>query len=234
MIIITGGTGRLGAQIVDRLLDRVPADRVGVSVRDPGRAGDLAARGVRVRRGDFTDPQLARRGVRGRDAGAHRLDEPDGRGGDRPARRGDRRRARCRRQDASSTPATRAPPPTRSSHRCSTTPPPSATCRRRGTPFTALRNGFYADTVRLLLGRALETGELVAPADGPVSWTAHADLAEAAAIVARRRRPVRRADPAADRAARTGPRRTSPASSPSSPDAPSAASSPTTPSGRPR
>lgn len=51
------------------------------------------------------------------------------------------------------------------------------------TPFTALRNGFYASTVPLLLGRALETGELVAPADGPVSWTAHTDLAEAAAII---------------------------------------------------
>lgn len=46
-----------------------------------------------------------------------------------------------------------------------------------------LRNGFYASTVERLLGRALQTGELVAPADGPVSWTAHADLAEAAAIV---------------------------------------------------
>ena len=31
--------------------------------------------------------------------------------------------------------------------------------------------------------RALETGELVAPSDGPVSWTTHADLAEAAAAV---------------------------------------------------
>ncbi len=54
---------------------------------------------------------------------------------------------------------------------------------RIGVPFTSLRNGFYANTVLRLLGRALETGELVAPADGPVSWTAHADLAEAAAII---------------------------------------------------
>lgn len=52
-----------------------------------------------------------------------------------------------------------------------------------GTPFTALRNGFYASTVPHLLGRALQTGVLVAPADGPVSWTTHADLAEAAAII---------------------------------------------------
>lgn len=29
---------------------------------------------------------------------------------------------------------------------------------------------------------ALETGRLVVPADGPVSWTAHDDLAEAAAV----------------------------------------------------
>jgi NAD(P)H dehydrogenase (quinone) len=56
MIIITGATGQLGSQIVRQLLERVPADQVGVSVRDPGRAADLAARGVRVRRGDFTDP----------------------------------------------------------------------------------------------------------------------------------------------------------------------------------
>ncbi|HET6704250.1 NmrA family NAD(P)-binding protein, partial [Amycolatopsis sp.] len=60
----------------------------------------------------------------------------------------------------------------------------AATERRlEGAPFTALRNGFYAATVPLLLGDALETGELTAPADGPVSWTAHADLAEAAAII---------------------------------------------------
>src|SRR5690349_3638973 len=56
MIIVTGATGRLGSQIVEQVLRRVPADGVGVSVRDPERASALAARGVRVRRGDFADP----------------------------------------------------------------------------------------------------------------------------------------------------------------------------------
>ncbi|MER7591522.1 NmrA family NAD(P)-binding protein [Micromonospora sp. NPDC127501] len=51
-----------------------------------------------------------------------------------------------------------------------------------GVPFTAMRNGFYASTLSFSIGTALETGQLVAPADGPVSWTAHADLAEAAAV----------------------------------------------------
>jgi hypothetical protein len=52
-----------------------------------------------------------------------------------------------------------------------------------GTPFTSLRNGFYATTVPFILGQALTAGEIVAPADGPVSWTTHADLAEGAAII---------------------------------------------------
>ena len=49
--------------------------------------------------------------------------------------------------------------------------------------FTSLRNGFYAASGLMLMGQAVATGELIAPEDGPVSWTAHADLAEAAAIV---------------------------------------------------
>ena len=52
-----------------------------------------------------------------------------------------------------------------------------------GVPFTSLRNGFYATTVPRMLGPALRTGELALPEDGPVSWTTHADLAEAAAAV---------------------------------------------------
>jgi NAD(P)H dehydrogenase (quinone) len=56
MIIVTGATGHLGSQVVDRLLERVPPDRIGVSVRDPGRAQALAARRIRVRHGDFSHP----------------------------------------------------------------------------------------------------------------------------------------------------------------------------------
>ncbi|WP_327044041.1 NAD(P)H-binding protein [Microbispora sp. NBC_01189] len=54
--------------------------------------------------------------------------------------------------------------------------------RASGMPFTALRNGFYAATIVQVIGQGLRSGEIVAPEDGPVSWTAHADLAEAAAV----------------------------------------------------
>jgi len=50
-------------------------------------------------------------------------------------------------------------------------------------PFTSLRNGFYSTTVHMLLGDAMKSGELNVPADGKVSWTAPADLAEAAAVI---------------------------------------------------
>lgn len=182
MIIVTGGTGELGSQIVDRLLERVPADRVGVSVRDPGRAADLAARGVRVRRGDFTDPDSLAEAFEGATqvlvVSTNRLGEAAV--AQHVAAVDAARDAGARRILYTSHQAAAA------DSLCAPMPDHAATERYLSAthiPFTALRNGFYANTVRLLLGRALETGELVAPADGPVSWTARADLAEAAAVV---------------------------------------------------
>jgi len=60
MILVTGATGMLGRQVVDRLLDRLPATDVAVLVRDPAKAAELAARGVDVRLGDYDDPDSLR------------------------------------------------------------------------------------------------------------------------------------------------------------------------------
>jgi NAD(P)H dehydrogenase (quinone) len=182
MFIITGATGRLGSQIVDHLLDRVPAAQVGVSVRDPARAPELAARGVRVRRGDFTDPAslaaafegatqvlVVSADATGRDAVAQHRAAIDA------ARAAGARRVLYTSHQGAAADSLFEPMPDHAAT--------EAYATGAGIPFTALRNGFYASTVPLLLGRALETGELVAPADGPVSWTTHADLAEAAAVV---------------------------------------------------
>lgn len=54
--------------------------------------------------------------------------------------------------------------------------------KQQGVPYTALRNGFYASTLGSYIGAALETGTLAVPQDGLVSWTAHEDLAEVAAV----------------------------------------------------
>ncbi|MFC4943510.1 NmrA family NAD(P)-binding protein [Pseudonocardia sp. GCM10023141] len=182
MIIVTGVTGQLGSRIVDRLLDRVPADEVGVSVRDTGAAADLTARGVRVRHGDFADPSSLAAAFEG---AAQVLVVSTSRTGadavaDHAAAIGAARVAGARRilytsHQAAAADSAFAPMPDH-----------AATERHlaaAGVAFTALRNGFYASTIPHLLGRALETGELVAPADGPVSWTVHDDLAEATAIL---------------------------------------------------
>ncbi|MFI5782990.1 NAD(P)H-binding protein [Nocardia sp. NPDC051570] len=182
MIIVTGGTGQLGTRVVDRLLTRVPAERVGISVRDIGRAQEQAARGVRVRHGDFSDPRslaVAFEGatqvfiISASQTGSSAVELHTA--AIDAARAAGAERILYTSHQGAAADSLFAPMPDH-----------AATERylaSTGTPYTALRNGFYAGTVPLLLGRALETGELVAPVDGPVSWTAHADLAEAAAII---------------------------------------------------
>ena len=56
MIVVTGATGKLGRDVLDSLLGRMPADRIVASVRDPARAAEFSAQGVHVRAGDFTAP----------------------------------------------------------------------------------------------------------------------------------------------------------------------------------
>ncbi len=52
-----------------------------------------------------------------------------------------------------------------------------------GVAWTSLRNGFYAHSLTWLAGPWRESGVIAVPADGPVSWTAREDAAEAAAAV---------------------------------------------------
>jgi len=182
MIVITGATGQLGSLVVASLLERVPANEVGVSVRDPGRATDLAERGVRVRRGDFSEPDSLADAFEG--ATQVLIVSANEAGGDAVD-------AHTAAIDAAR--AAGAERIVYTSHQGASADSPFAPMRDHaateeylaatGTPFTSLRNGFYSSTVPFILGQALTTGEIVAPADGPVSWTTHADLAEAAAII---------------------------------------------------
>jgi len=182
MIIVTGATGQLGSQIVQRLLDRVPADQVGVSVRDPDRGADLATRGVRVRHGDFTEPASLAEAFEGATqvlvvsaatTGTSAVDQHAA--VFQAALAAGAKRLVYTSHQAARDDSLFAPMPDHAATERHLT----GTC----APFTALRNGFYASFVPRLLGQALQTGQLVAPADGPVSWTTHADLAEAAAII---------------------------------------------------
>lgn len=180
MIIVTGATGQLGRAVTERLLDTVPADKIGVSVRDPDKAADLAARGVRVRHGDFDEPESLPAAFQGATrvlvVSANALGETAVRlnraAVDAAVAAGAERIVYTSQMgsDASS-----AFPPM---HAHAAT---EQALQGSGVAFTSLRNGFYATSAVMQLRPALDSGELRVPADGPFAWTAHADLADAAA-----------------------------------------------------
>ncbi|WP_216898470.1 NAD(P)H-binding protein [Nocardia alni] len=182
MIVITGATGALGGATVDHLLERIPADRIAVSVRDTAKAWHLADRGVRVRQGSYHDPDALRNSFEG----AEQIllvsqNDPDSDG------------ITLHRNAIEAATAVGAKRILYTSHQNVRTDSPfppaaehagtEALLARSGLAWTSLRNGFYSHSLDWLLGPWQQTGVIAAPADGPASWTARADVAEAAAII---------------------------------------------------
>ncbi|MFJ4713880.1 SDR family oxidoreductase [Streptomyces sp. NPDC088785] len=182
MIIVTGATGRLGRLTVERLLERVPATRVGVSVRDPRGAQDLADRGVRVRQGSFDDPASLDHAFEGADqlllVSLDRTGEECVTGHrtaiDAAVRAGVGRILYTSQMGAAHDSRFQA---------CRDHAVTEDLLRATGLPWTALRNGFYAASAVQFLEPARHTGDIALPADGPVAWTGHDDLADAIAAV---------------------------------------------------
>ncbi|QKW23167.1 SDR family oxidoreductase [Kitasatospora sp. NA04385] len=182
MIIVTGATGALGRRIVERLLERLPADRVGVSVRDPGKAGDLADRGVRVRPGSFDAPASLAHAFEGAEqvllVSLDRTGEECVTGHraaiDAAVRAGAARILYTSQMGAAHDSCFQA---------CRDHARTEDLLRATGRPWTALRNGFYTASALRFLEAARHTGDIALPADGPVAWTGHDDLAEAAAAI---------------------------------------------------
>ena len=184
MIVVTGATGQLGRAIVDKLIERIPATQVGASVRDPEKSTDLTVRGVRVRRGDFSDAASLSHAFEGATQVLIVSSNARAQGGDPLAQHraaidaaravGARRVVYTSHMAAS---ATSAFPPMRDHFAT------EQMLQQSGLAWTALRNGFYAASGIAMMGDALKTGVLEAPVDGRVSWTAHDDLAYVAAII---------------------------------------------------
>ena len=182
MIVITGATGQLGRGVIDALLSRRPASDIVASVRDTAKAADLFACGVAARQGDFADPRHLAKAFAGADqvllVSVDKL-------GDEALRLhrnaiGAARDAGVRRLLYTSHMGARHGSPFAPADQHART---EDDLEASGLPFTALRHGFYAESCLHMIGDGLKAGELRVPEDGPVSWTARADLAEADAAI---------------------------------------------------
>lgn len=184
MIVVTGATGRLGRAIVKALLSSVPVTQVTASVRDPDKATDLKAMGVRVVQADYAERVSLRRAFDGAEQVLMVSSNAAAQGGDPLAQHANViDAARCAgvgrlvytsHMGAS---ATSAFPPMHTHHVT------EGMLGESGLAWTALRDGFYANSIVAMVRDGIEAGVLAFPEDGKVSWTAHADLAEVAAAV---------------------------------------------------
>ncbi len=182
MIVITGATGALNGATVGHLLEHVPAGEIAVVARDVAKARRFADLGVAVRPGDYADPASLPAAF----AGASQLllvsaSDP---GADAVA---------LHRAAIDAAAAAGVGRILYTSHQGAHPDSPFKPCRDHaatedllaasGVAWTSLRNGFYAHSLPWMAGPWRETGVVTVPADGPVSWTAREDAAEAAAVV---------------------------------------------------
>ena len=182
MWVVTGASGQLGRQILEAVRRRFPHQALGASARDPEKVTGLE--GVRLRKADYDDGASLRGAFEG--ATQVLMVSSNGRafGKDSLA------------QHRTVIEAAKAAGVGRvlyTSHMASSAQsafPPmhdhAATeqlLAGSGLKWTSLRNGFYASSALAMLEEAKTSGVVWFPADGPVSWTTHADLAEAAAVV---------------------------------------------------
>ena len=182
MIVITGATGALNGATAEHLLDRRPVNEIAIAVREPAKARHFADRGVEVRHGDYADPASLTSAF----AGADQIllvssSDPSA----------DAVSLHAAAIDAAVSAGARRIFYT--SHQGAASDNPFGPARdhaaterllaQSGVAWTTLRNGFYAHTLDMLMGPWRETGSIVVPGDGPVSWTAREDAAEAAAVI---------------------------------------------------
>lgn len=181
MIAITGASGQLGRLAIAKILSTTPASQVIAAVRQPAKAADLAALGVRVRHAEYGEPASLDQAL----AGVERLLLiSSSEVGQRTAQHRNIIEAAQRqhlkfivytsllRADTSSLNLARE-------HRET-----EALIKASGIPHVILRNGWYAENHTGSIPIALAQGVVYGSAgEGRIAWATRADYAEAAAKV---------------------------------------------------
>ena len=182
-VLVTAATGQLGRLVVAELLKALPAGRIAVTVRDPAKAAEWAAAGVRVHRADYADPA-------GWDAALAGVDRVLLISSSELGQRVAQHRtviAAARRAGVSLLAYTSVLHADTSvlglaaEHRAT-----EADVRASGVPFALLRNGFYTENYLMGIDQAIAHGAVAGSAGaGRIAAAARADYAAAAAAVLR-------------------------------------------------
>jgi len=181
MIAITGASGQLGRLVIAELLKSVPAGDLVAAVRNPGKAEDLAALGVQVRRADYTQPDTLESAFTGVDKLLLISSSEVGQRVPQHANviaaakaAGVKLLAYTSILHADTTPLGLG-----DEHRKT-----EAMLAQSGLPFVLLRNGWYTENYAASIPAALQYGVLLGSAGaGRISSAARADYAAAAAAV---------------------------------------------------
>lgn len=181
MIAITGGSGKLGGLVIDRLLQKVSPDRLIAIVRNRQEARRLASRGVQVRSGDYSVPKTLASAL----AGAKRLLLISG---SDIGKRVEQHRAVIEAAEAAGvefiayTSVLRAHTstlPVASEHKAT-----EEILRAMGIPSVILRNGWYIENYSENLATPLARGAFIGVAgNGRIAAAGRADYAAAAVTV---------------------------------------------------
>lgn len=179
-IVVTGATGHLGRHVVGQLLEKVPADQVTAVVRSPGKAADLAARGVRIAVADYNAPEtldgLFSAGDKVLLISGNEFDK--GRPGQHKAVIDAAKAAGVALLAYTSAPGSLTAA-LADDHRAT-----EEILRGSGLPYTLLRNGWYHENYTENLAPVLEHGAVVqAAGEGRLSSASRADYAAAAVAV---------------------------------------------------
>jgi NAD(P)H dehydrogenase (quinone) len=183
MITVTGTSGHLGRLAVEALLDRgVPAGEIVAVARTTAKVADLAALGVQVRHGDYTDPATLGAALAGTDVlvlvSSNEIGQrlPQHRNViDAAVAAGVGRIVYTSILKADTSGAALA-----GEHKAT-----EEAIRASGLAFTFLRNGWYLENYTENLAPALEFGAIFGAArDGRVAAATRADYAAAIAVVA--------------------------------------------------
>ncbi|MEZ3500679.1 SDR family oxidoreductase [Pantoea sp. KPR_PJ] len=181
MIAVTGATGQLGRLVIDALLKKVPAEKIIAAVRSPEKAADLAAKGVTVRKADYSQPDTLLSAF----GGVEKLllissSEVGQREAQHQAVINAARSANVKFIAYTSLlHADRSPLSLGIEHRAT-----EAQLQASGIPFALLRNGWYTENYAASIAPALTHHAFIGAAgEGRIASAARRDYAEAAAEV---------------------------------------------------